>query len=316
MTFFSNRENYNNKGQMTELIPINVWNGIAICVNTLIHNNNLAKDYPSKCPDGNGICGVDEKSFYVSAKSLIPTIEFLPQYGGDIEPLSNNYLDPNPFEQTEEVGKKRKQFMYNVLDFVEFVFAHICDVQNGKYHEFYHHYELIFVNTTKAKEKFVNDVNEIFSRNNIAFKLCDNGQIQRILNEQLNNLINTVNEPKEKILNDLLKLATEKIKSPKIEERRIALEKLWDAYERIKTVINPNNKQCSSNELIEKVSKGNVSMKEVLIEECKMLNKIGNEYFQIRHSEMNKTPIDEVEHIDYLFFRMYSIINLLLNNIE
>ena len=112
----------------------------------------------------------------------------------------------------------------------------------------------------------------------------------------------------------MLQEATIKIKSHKIGERKIALEKLWDAFERIKTIVNPNNKPDSIDKLLSLVSNSNDKIKCELIEECKTLTKIGNE-FQIRHFEANKVQVVDSEHIDYLFFRMYALIQLLLTKI-
>lgn len=315
MAYFSDREQYYNNNKSSMLIPINVWNGIAMLVNNLIANNNLAKDFPRQCPDGNGICGVDEHSFYTTIKSVIPAINFLPEYG-NIETLSSSFLEPNPFEY-DGVNQNNTtiQFTYNVLDFIEFVFKHICDVQNGQYHDFFKHYELTFPPTTKIKGKFISDINEIFSRNNIAFKINDNGEIQRILDVELNKLIASTTEPTEDTLSVLLRDATTKILNPKIEERKIALERLWDAFERLKTIINPNDKRDSANQLLVKISNGNDKFKDLLETEClTSLTKIGNE-FQIRHFETSRTAIEDSRHLDYLFFRMYALIHLLLTEI-
>ena len=86
MAYFSDKEHYHSGERLSLHVPINVWNGIAMLVNGLIGNNNFAKDFPRQCPDGNGVYGVDEHSFYTTAKSVIPTINFLPEYG-NIETL-------------------------------------------------------------------------------------------------------------------------------------------------------------------------------------------------------------------------------------
>jgi hypothetical protein len=44
------------------------------------------------------------------------------------------------------------------------------------------------------------------------------------------------------------------------------------------------------------------------------LSRMGNE-FRIRHSEVNKTPIDSSAHVDYLFHRMFSMIQLLIRSL-
>lgn len=312
MAYFSDKEHYHSGERLSLHMPINVWNGIAMLVNGLIGNNNFAKDFPRQCPDGNGVYGVDEHSFYTTAKSVIPTINFLPEYG-NIETLSPSFFEPNPFESNDlEQDEKTKQFTYNTLDFIEFAFKHINDVENGRYHDYYRHYELKFLQTTLARDKFVSEVNEIFDRNNMAYNLCANGEIQRIIDTELDRLIAKQIEPQEEILHFLLQEATAKIKNHKFEERKIALERLWDAFERLKTVINPNNKRDSANLLLERASNGNQRFKDVLVDEClTSLTKIGNE-FQIRHFETDKVAIEDSRHLDYLFFRMYSLIQLLL----
>lgn len=312
MTYISDKEQYYDREKLSMQVSVKVWNGIAVLVNGLIANKNLAKDFPRQCPDGNGICGVDEHNFYTEAKSVIPAIDFLPQYG-NIETLSLSFLELDPFSDSSEQDEKIKQFTYNTLDFIEFVFKHIADVEDGRFHDSCHH-ELRFLKTTSAREKFVSDVNEIFKRNNIAFNLCSNGEIQRIIDVELERLIDQQIEPKEDTLCGLLQVATLKIKNSKFEERKFALERLWDAFERLKTIINPDDKKDSANQLLEKVSGGNSRFKDELKKECKTLTDIGNN-FQIRHHETNKTPIEADRHLDYLFFRIYSLIRLLLTEI-
>lgn len=207
-----------------------------------------------------------------------------------------------------------EQFKYDVLDFIEFVYKHISDVQNGKYHDFFHHYELLFPTTTNSRILFASNVNEIFERNHVAFKLDVNGHIQRIIDENLRILLESRSKTKDEALNDLLKMASDKISNPRIEERKIALERLWDAFERIKSEKSPNNKARSVLELLDIISKGNSEFKEILNTECNNLTAIGNK-FQIRHYEVGKISVCESEHIDYLFYRLYSLLYLfLLNN--
>ena len=45
--------------------------------------------------------------------------------------------------------------------------------------------------------------------------------------------------------------------------------------------------------------------------EAKALTDIGND-FQIRHSEVGKTPIESSAQIDYLFHRLFALIYLLI----
>ena len=310
MEYFSDKEGVNN-GSISFRISADVWNGIAVIVNSLIGNNLLAKDFPKQCPDGNGICGVDEQSFYMAAFAVISgTKSLLPRHGGDIQYLSSTSQFDIPFESEEEIEKKKICFTYDVLDFIEFTYRHINDVQNGAYHDYFKHYELKFPDTVVARVKFVSEINEIFERNYVGFKLCDDGIIQRIVDELLLHPI--CSSKKELKLEELIQDATHKFRNPRLNERKIALEKLWDAFERLKTIEIPEEKQKkqSADILLSKASLGQAPYKDILENECKTLTNIGNQY-QIRHFEKYTEQIASEEHLDYLFYRMYSLLSLL-----
>jgi len=87
-------------------------------------------------------------------------------------------------------------------------------------------------------------------------------------------------------------------------DKYIALEKLWDAFERLKTYFG-KNKKTSAEKLI------NVTSQELdrgyLDEEFSALTKIGNNY-RIRHHETNKVKIENNNTLNYLFFRMLNLI--------
>lgn len=111
-------------------------------------------------------------------------------------------------------------------------------------------------------------------------------------------------------LNKLIKEAKDRFFNPK--DKQIAIEKLWDAFERIKTYYESNKKQ-SSEKLVSIISKNFNS--ELLDTEFQILTKIGNEY-RIRHHETDKKEINETKHLNYLFFRMLSLIDLCLTSIN
>lgn len=64
-----------------------------------------------------------------------------------------------------------------------------------------------------------------------------------------------------------------------------AVEKIWDAFERIKTYYYPElDKKKSANKIIDELSNGNDSIKSMFQAEFKYLTDIGNSY-RIRHHE-------------------------------
>jgi len=111
-------------------------------------------------------------------------------------------------------------------------------------------------------------------------------------------------------LNKLIKDAKDRFFNPK--DKQIAIEKLWDAFERIKTYYEGNKKQ-SSEKLVSIISRNFNS--DLIDEEFRTLTTIGNEY-RIRHHETDKREITEPKHLNYLFFRMLSLIDLCLTSIN
>ncbi len=107
-------------------------------------------------------------------------------------------------------------------------------------------------------------------------------------------------------LNRLIEEAKERYL--RLGDQTVALEKLWDAFERIKTYFGPN-KKTSADQLVDRVSLD--IEREVFEDEFKLLTKIGNDY-RIRHHETDKMPISTPSQIGYLFFRMLSLISLCL----
>ena len=111
-------------------------------------------------------------------------------------------------------------------------------------------------------------------------------------------------------LDSLLDVARAKYLDPDVNIRKESLEKLWDAWERLKTIEPGKDKKESTKALLDKAG-SEVAFRQVLEREANELTGIGNT-FRIRHSETNKVPVKVSEHIDYLFHRTFSLIRLLL----
>lgn len=95
-------------------------------------------------------------------------------------------------------------------------------------------------------------------------------------------------------------------------KKQEALEKVWDAFERLKTIILPTNKKKSAEKLIKILSK---EIDQVFFEdEFKTLTNVGNNYM-IRHSEVGKKPLTDERNKDYLFFRMLALIDLAIQKL-
>jgi hypothetical protein len=113
---------------------------------------------------------------------------------------------------------------------------------------------------------------------------------------------------------ELLDAAIQQFRDPTPATRKAGLEKLWDAWERLKSLEIPGDKKASADAILTSATTDSV-FKELLSEEAKALTKIGNDY-QIRHFETGKLELAEVGQVDYLFHRCFAMIWLLMSAIR
>jgi len=300
MAYFSERELGKKARDQHEITHI-VWGGIVSVFVSLINSGAFGISFPKHCPDGTGVIGTDENQLRLSAKAEIPEISW---------PLQLTTEDPNMFLTSE---KPFTPDTYSVLDLIEFCHEHIADPIPDGYHSFFNHHHLKFDIET-GKRKFRDRINRIFSRNGIAYELQENGQIIRLAPLVLHDdLIKSNFNSSDPTLNKMLEECRTKFLDPNISVRREALERLWDSWERIKSLENPSNKRNSVKIILDKAA-GEPKFRSVLEEEARNLTNIGNN-FHIRHSEVGKTPISNDHHVDYLFHKLFSIIHLLLKSI-
>ena len=204
---------------------------------------------------------------------------------------------------------------YTALDFIQFCHKNIQEAIQNDFHDYFKHYHLTFKESKKLQKDFRDKINQIFERNGIVFFINDEGQINRTISLTMQPLINKIYNTEDARLNEIVQLSHDKFILPNIEDRIYALEKIWDAFERVKTYYLEKNKRESVSELIKLVANGNNAIEELINDEANALTKIGNN-FQIRHFETDKIEITDNKHIDYLFYRMISLIHLFLTELE
>lgn len=291
-TYFSDRE-LGAKELQSEELTISIYNGIVGVYKRF--ENNFSYDYPKTCPDNNMVCGTDAQILNAAIKAQIPDMEV---------PINVKWDDEDDFDK------------YALLDFVEFCYSKIVDVDEDDYHSFFKHYHITFPNSQNEKEKFRTEVNQIFARNGITFYLDSDGNVKRQLPTQLDLVLQNLNiKSKDARLNELVNLAIENIRKPKEIDRQNAIEKIWDAFERLKTFYDSNNKRFSAQTLVTNVAAETEDFDLLLDSEFKSLTDIGNKY-QIRHFETNKIQIISMKQIDYLFYRMIALIDLCLDKVN
>lgn len=111
-------------------------------------------------------------------------------------------------------------------------------------------------------------------------------------------------------LDALLDEACTAFVDPAPQSHRRAVERLWDAWERTKT-LQGAKKNVSAEAMLDMAAAPGSAFREILGREAKELTSIGNN-FHIRHYETNSAPLEDQTHVDYLFHRMLAMLQLVV----
>ena len=298
MEYFSDREN-GPKARVNEIISPQVWGGFVAVIQSAVASGCFGNAFPDNCPDGHGPIGSDEATMVRVLRAEIPEVEW---------PLSDTKEVEQGFYSTSREPYAPPTAV--ILDLIEFCHRNVAKPTQGSFHSFFAHHHLTF-DASAGQLEFRSAVNRIFARNGVAYELTTEGQVQRlappILRESLASGEFATGDAQ---LDRMLKEARARFLSSKLDERKIALERLWDCWERVKSIEDPNNKRLSVAKLLDRAS-SEAGFRASLEKEARELTEIGNT-FHIRHSEVTQQPLNSEHHIDYLFHRMYSMLTLLL----
>lgn len=180
----------------------------------------------------------------------------------------------------------------------------------GKYHDYFNHHHLTF-DQAAGQEEFRKTVNRIFARNGVAFEMLSTGRIVRVLPPVLgDDLKRTTFRSGDRTLDNMLEECRTKFSDRNPLVRREALERLWDAWERLKSLADPRDKKQSIKIILDAVA-AEPTLRSRLETEAVELTAIGNSHL-IRHSEVNQVAVIDVDHVDYLFHRLFAMIQLML----
>ncbi len=196
-----------------------------------------------------------------------------------------------------------------IFDLLEFSYEFIAEAKDPHYHSYMSHSHYSY-DRDGGRAKFTQDVNRMFERNGMAFELKD-GEVIRLAQAVLQEALDgSIFRTGDSTLDSMLEAARHKILNRSLDVRRESLEKLWDAWERLKTLEPGRDKRERAGRLLDKAAT-EPTLRARLEEEAVALTNIGNT-FMIRHTEIDKIPITDSAHLDYLFHRMFSLIRLLL----
>ncbi len=272
---------------------------------------NLAWKYPEYCPDSpdkSVCCGINLTMFNEDMEYEIPTL--FRRDGMIDKPHSTR----NVFEAEPRVDSYDQ---FALLDLIEFIAQNIRDITRRNNHSYYRHDHITFDSTNETAGYFVKEINSIFKKTGLLYQLTDQLLVERIeeatvLSKEMEVIVNQVQEPG---LKELVMTAIQKHKSPYPSDQRDAVEKIWDAFERLKTYYTTMDKKASAARIVNDMAGGNATYIDLFNTEFEMLTKIGNNY-RIRHHETNKTDITDQRHYDYFFNRCLSLIALAIQYLQ
>ena len=295
--YFSDREN-GPRARTEQVISPVVWAGLVATVQALINSGAFGLRFPERCPDGQAVCGCDTDALAASVIAEMPGLAW---------PLETMCLVEEGFLS------QREPFAPNtllILDFIEFIYASVAKPIPGKHHDFFSHHHLTF-DQQSGQEEFRATVNRIFSRNGVAFEMLSTGRIVRVLPPVLGeDLKRTIFRTGDRTLDNMLEECRTKFSDRNPLVRREALERLWDGWERLKSLADPGDKKRSIKIILDATA-AEPSLRARLEGEATELNSIGNSHL-IRHSEVNQVPVIDVDQVDYLFHRLFAMIQLIL----
>lgn len=197
-----------------------------------------------------------------------------------------------------------------VLDSVEF-FGRIVSMPTQRaYHDYGRHNHLTSFDRPQGFEEYHVEINTMLRRCGHPYEIDVSGRIQRlgppVLREELESVVFASGDAE---LDRLLETGRRKFRDPDPQIRAEALEKLWDAWERLKTIL-PGDKKTGVKALLD-AAVPEPALRERVEREARELTDIGNS-FMIRHSEVGKVPINDSDHVDYLFHRMFALTLMIL----
>ena len=292
MEYFSDKEN-KSKPQTVDSVTPAAWGGIVALIQSLIASGAFGQQYPEMCPDGHGPTGTDEQSFVLALKAEVQDVQW------PLKTEEGSHLEEAPWAPETMAA----------LDLIQFCYQAVAKPSQGGYHEHFRHHHLSF-DEEAGRDSFLEKINTIFRRNGIAYILEYDGTIRRIIPEQFQNFISTHIRTGDSVLDSMIDDAQKKFLNPDIKIRKEGIERLWDCWERIKTLEDPSNKKQSLSTLLDKASPDS-DTRLLFEEEARKLTDIGNT-FHIRHSEVTQIVISDRHIIDYLFFRLFAFIQMLL----
>jgi hypothetical protein len=283
-SFYSDRVN-GAAARTHEDLPEATASGLRALVERLIDTNWLAEEFPSFCSDGDGIEGTNRYHLGPSLTAMVP---------GATWPLWQ-----------EEIHDA------TLFDIVEYIGHRLSKPSNRKFHPYLHHFELDF-DKQAGRAQYISEVNSILRRGGTVFEMSEAMQIHRVGSPEVQTALRSLRpDTGDVTLDGLIETARKMYLSRSASDRDVAIEKLWDAFSRLKSLDVPGQGKVKESVASLLANIAEEPFRAFIDAEMKALTDFGNQ-FQIRHHEVGQTPIPS-DAQDYIVARMVSLIVYLLD---
>jgi hypothetical protein len=269
------------RARSEEQVDETLWEAIQALFARGVDTALFAQDFPIGCEDGKGVYACDRDGLVATVRAEIPDLGYHFYQRG---------LPPT----------------LAILDFLELMYRHASQPSERDYHSYFQHHHLRF-DRAAGRRELRETVNRLLARSGSVYELDERGRIQRLVPSPVHDLLALELPPTHDADFDRL-LATSACKhlDPDPAVRADGLEKLWDAFERIKTILD-QDKRKGANQLVEAATDGATPAEaEMLRSEMKTLTDVGND-FRIRHHETRVSELTTASS-DQLFVRMYALL--------
>ena len=293
MALYTERHGMRKRIERTSTITVNMYYLLLDCCKN--HFKNLTHLFSHKCHDdftNRDYLEFGESQFNKRLAIKIPTL-FRDEYGRICAPEVDDEYD-----------------QYALLDLIEFIAQNAKDISEGWNNQRYQNFwNIVCLETTNIFNDYQHEINGLFDETGLLYTLTAEKIVERVvengvLSPEVETVINNISEPGTKAL---IEEAIYLFKHPNPGARNDAVEKLWDAFERLKTYYISLDKKASVAKIVKDMSNGQTEFEQLFEAEFTVLTKIGNEY-RIRHHETNKIEINDTQHYDYFFNRCLALI--------
>ena len=259
--------------------------GLLGIVENKLSANWFAERFPGGCQECPSPTETNQQAFRSVVIATIPDLRI---------PLRNNADQPDAI----------------IFDLIEWAEEQMSFPEQEDFHDYPRpgHWSLRF-DRERAAAEFRSEVNRLLTRGRTVFELTETGEVQRRGTPEVRAAISALRPVTgDTTLDSLIEDGRERFHSRNAAERSIAIEKLWDAFDRLKTIEPGKDKKSQIQGLLNRIT--DPALRPVTAAEMQSLTDFGNQ-FQIRHYEVGKAPLP-TEAQDYVAARMANLLVFLL----